>query len=75
MKLSSLLICSSLVIQIQAATFNVINNGAVADDKPDNTAATETFIALRLFLPVQPQTVEIDWIEAQSAEGKKRWDF
>jgi hypothetical protein len=38
------------------------------------TAATETFIALRL-LPVQSQTVEIDWIEAQSTEGKKRWDF
>ena len=40
-----------------------------------STAATDAFIALRLFLPVQPQTVEIDWIEAQRTEGKKRWDF
>jgi hypothetical protein len=39
MKLSFLLICSSLLIQIQAATFNVTNYGAVADDKTDNTAA------------------------------------
>jgi hypothetical protein len=40
-----------------------------------NTAATATFIALRLFLPVQSQTVEFDWIEAQSTNGKTRWDF
>ncbi len=39
MKLSFFLICSSLLIQIQAATFNVTNYGAVADDKTDNTAA------------------------------------
>jgi len=40
-----------------------------------DTAATATFIARRLFLPVQSQTVEIDWIEAQNTNGKKRWDF
>ena len=34
-----LIIVSSLIIQIQAATFNVTNYGAVADDKTDNTAA------------------------------------
>jgi hypothetical protein len=34
-----ILIFSLLLIQIQAATFNVTNYGAVADDKTDNTAA------------------------------------
>lgn len=33
------LICSSLLIQIQAATFNVTSYGALADGKTDNTAA------------------------------------
>ncbi len=39
MKHPFLLICSSLLIQIQAATFNVTDYGAVADDKTDNTPA------------------------------------
>jgi len=59
--------------KLESATFKL-----TAGDWQDitvSTAANETFIALRLFLPVQPQTVEIDWIEAQSTEGKKRWDF
>ncbi len=30
---------------------------------------------LRLYLPAQPQPVEIDWIELQGAGAKKRWDF
>jgi arylsulfatase A-like enzyme len=30
---------------------------------------------LRLYLPAQQQTVEIDWIEAEGKGGKKRWDF
>jgi hypothetical protein len=40
-----------------------------------STSATGTFIALRLYFPMQQQSVEIDWIEAQSTKGKKRWDF
>jgi arylsulfatase A-like enzyme len=30
---------------------------------------------LRLYLPAQGQTVEVDWIELQAAGRTKRWDF
>ena len=40
-----------------------------------STPATGTFIAIRLFFPIQQQSVEIDWIESESASEKKRWNF
>lgn len=30
---------------------------------------------LRLYIPAQRQTVELDWIEALGSSAKKRWDF
>ena len=30
---------------------------------------------MRFYLPAQSGAVEIDWIELQGADTKKRWDF
>jgi len=40
-----------------------------------NLPAAGAIGILRLYFPAQKQTVEIDWIEAQGKDGKKRWDF
>jgi hypothetical protein len=40
-----------------------------------NIPATGALGILRLYLPVQQEPVEIDWIELQGAGAKKRWKF
>jgi hypothetical protein len=30
---------------------------------------------VRLYLPAQQQSVELDWVELQGTGAKKRWEF
>ena len=50
-------------------------NGGDWQEVSINIPAKGPLGVLRLYLPSQQKTVEIDWIEAQGSGAKKRWDF
>ncbi|MCE9519069.1 MAG: sulfatase-like hydrolase/transferase [Verrucomicrobia bacterium] len=50
-------------------------NGGEWQDLSLKIPAEGALGVLRLYLPAQSGTVEIDWIELQSTSAKKRWDF
>ena len=40
-----------------------------------NIPSTGPIGILRLHVPVQQEPVELDWVELQGSDGKKRWEF